>query len=58
MNNGNINEYIKKHDDVNRAQLVSYYTRSRGDQLTEFRSWWMSRMGCSISTGSNLSMGT
>lgn len=27
MDNGNINEFIKKHDNVNRAQLVSCHVR-------------------------------
>ena len=31
MDNGDINNFVKKHEDVNRVQLVSHHVRVCGD---------------------------
>lgn len=53
MDNGNINEFIQKNKEVNRAQLVSIwidtvlFTNTETD-LFDFRSWWRPRSAWSI----------
>ena len=44
MDHGNINQYIKRHGGVNRAQLVGGCTIYCGTDVTDLYSWSMSRV--------------
>jgi len=60
MDHGNVNEYIQKHGEVNRAQLVSgQVTVILSDRYDcRFSSWWMPRSVWIICMTSKLSMET